>query len=201
MDKLINATKKALNIIMHPNAVNEQKGIRAALRFYYAAAAIPGAISVILSGLVFLKFGAALNSAVGVIAYESPAMLFAIGLLVGLSYIFILAPLNAIISSAIYQFFAKRLFKIWTMDISRTFLACLYATFPMMFFVWTIFMPVVNLVADIIIGLWAFVILIILLAKQQKISRLRAFGGVLLSLGIIALISFAVGIAAAIAGF
>ena len=127
MDKLINATKKALSIIMHPNAVKEHKNSIDAIKFYYTAAVIPGIISIILSGLVFLAFGATNSNLLfsNLPSKANSAMLFTIGALTGFLYIFIITPLGAMMSSVIYQFFAKNLFKIWTKEISRTFTASL----------------------------------------------------------------------------
>ena len=200
MNKLINATKKALNVIMHPNAVREHKNSVDAIKFYYNAAVIPGIISIILSGLVLLKFGVANSNLLlsKLPAHANPAMLFAIGALTGFLYVFILTPISAMISSVVYQFFAKKLFKIWTKDISRTFTASLYANFLVIFFIWVTLIPQTNIaasMADSILIIWSFVMLIILISKQQEISKLRAFGGVLLSIVIIALIIFGIAVA------
>ena len=200
MNRLINATKKALNVIMHPNAVREHKNSVDAIKFYYNAAVIPGIISIILSGLVLLKFGVANSNLLlsKLPVHASSAILFAIGALTGFLYVFILTPISAMISSVVYQFFAKKLFKIWTKDISRTFTASLYANFLVIFFIWVTLIPQTNIaasMADIILIIWSFVMLIILISKQQEISKLRASGGVLLSIVIIALIIFGIALA------
>ncbi len=111
-----------------------------------------------------------------------------IGAALGLAYVLLLIPISIIIDGAIYQLFAKILFKIWNKDISKTITALTYASFPAMLFVWALFIPVVGIVIDIIIAIWSFIVLIISLARQQGISGWRAFGGIFVSGIILAVI-------------
>ncbi|MEM3744698.1 MAG: hypothetical protein QW759_02555, partial [Candidatus Micrarchaeaceae archaeon] len=108
--------------------------------------------------------------------------------------LFILIPIGAIVDAAILQFFSKNVFKFWQGGYNKTFLATLFAEFPIMIFIWLYFIPFVS----IILAIWGLVVYIITLANQQKISGAKAFGAMLVTWIIVGVIAVLIVLAAAL---
>ena len=182
MNNLIDASKKAINIILHPSQTQTDQSIKKNIIFYYNAALLPGILTAVLSSIFLAIFGIKAEILNGWPLNFTTPILILIGVGIVILDIFILIPIFSFIDSVIFQLFAKKIFKIWAGDISKTYPAVLYGNFPAVFFIWLTFLPKpINFVIEILVVIWAFVILVIILSKQQKISVLRAIGGVLLS--------------------
>ncbi len=165
----IDALKRAWSIIVHPGRVSKTMEPVQALKFFYKVAAIPLIISIIIAGALALVTGAA-TAAIAVI-------LVLLGVLV---YI----PISIVVSAAIYHFFAKVLFHVWHQPFKYTMTAVLYGVLPELLFIWLSVIPVVGRIILIVLAIWSFIVLIISIARQQRVSGWRAFGGILIPVAI-----------------
>ena len=165
----IDVLKRAWSIIVHPGRVSETMEPVQALKFFYKAAAIPLIISIIIAGVFALATGAA-AAAIAVIS----ALL---EVLVGI-------PIGIVVSAAIYHFFAKVLFHVWNQPFKYTMTAVLYGVLPELLFIWLSVIPVVGRIILIVLAIWSFIVLVISMARQQRVSGWRAFGGILIPVAI-----------------
>jgi len=183
---LIDYTKKALDIALHPGKVNESyNNIGDALTFYYKAAIIPAIAAAVLGFILLFAVGSLglglFASILGGFAALGGIIFGLVGAIFILAYILVLVPISIVINAAIYQLFAKRIFKIWNKPLPKTLTAVMFAAFPVMLLFWTIFIPIAGEIILIAAGIWSFIILIISMARQQQVSGWRAFGGILVS--------------------
>ncbi|MCL5404827.1 MAG: hypothetical protein M1125_03250 [Candidatus Marsarchaeota archaeon] len=191
-------TKSAFYIIMHPGSVSDTYGVGDALIFYYKASILPAILAAIVGGLLGYAFGslafsglATLSKGIALLHLAAPVLAL-MAAVYGLAYVLIFIPIGIVINAAVYQFFAKILFKIWKKDISRTLTAIMYSALPIALFFWLSFIPVIGLIVIMALAVWEFIILIISLARQQGISGWRAFGGILVSGVVLAIIIFVI---------
>jgi len=189
-------TKKALNIALHPGSINDSYSVGDALVFYYKAAVIPAIAAAVLGFLLLFILGtiglgafSTFTSTLSGLAALGGVLLGIIGAVIGLAYVLLFIPIGIIIDGAIYHFFAKTLFRLWTKDISKTITATMYATIPVMLFVWTIFIPIIGYIVLVAASVWSFIVLIIAMARLQQVSGWRAFGGILIASIVIAIIA------------
>lgn len=170
---LINPIKEAWNVMLHPSRANTSTGPS----FYYRAVVIPGIINAIIAAVLIAAFPTALTSYAS--AGLGPIMEFIIFLLI----MFLGIPVSIVINSAVLHLFAKLLFKVLKQPFNNTLTAMSYSMSPLIFFYWTQALPTpANLVADIILMIWTFIIGIFMLSKTQQVSKLRALGAVLIAM-------------------
>lgn len=187
-------TKRAFGIITHPGRATATMSVGKALGFYYRASVLPLIAAIVvgfvvgyfaggLLGSIFGSFGTLLGSAAGAFGGLLVAVLAVI-------YLLIIVPVAMLIDAAIYQLFAKIIFKVWKGTFDKTFTAVTYGIMPILLFFWIAFIPIVDMLL-VVLAFWSIVVLIISLGKQHGISAWRALGGALLTwivVGIIALI-------------
>ncbi|MEM3178124.1 MAG: hypothetical protein QXT36_02990 [Candidatus Micrarchaeaceae archaeon] len=202
---MLSDMKKAFNAIVHPSGNTMEMSVGNVLKFYYSAAIIPFIIAVILGGILAYAASSLVSGLFSIPRTLSPG--FASGLagftggtlvlfviLFFALLLFILIPIGAIVDAAILQFFSKNVFKFWQGGYNKTFLATLFAEFPIMIFIWLYFIPFVS----IILAIWGLVVYIITLANQQKISGAKAFGAMLVTWIIVGVIAVLIVLAAAL---
>jgi len=99
-------------------------------------------------------------------------------LLVGfaLVYFWLLVPIGFFINSAIYQLVGKHFLRLFKEDYERTFTAMVFGSMPLLLLFWLFVVPGVNLLAFIVLPVWAFVVEVIALSSQQRITRLQSIG-------------------------
>jgi len=157
------AYKNAIEVMIHPGlATKTQMGIADALKFYYTIALIPMLFGVLLS----LIFG-------------SHHILFALIVVVALYLVFF--PIGAFINSGIYHIIIKNLFDVYKQEYSAAFLAYIYSLVPVVFFFWVFPIYILAFVLIAVSFLWSFIVLMIAISNLLSMSRLKAFGTILLS--------------------
>ncbi|MEM3296934.1 MAG: hypothetical protein QW696_03480, partial [Candidatus Micrarchaeaceae archaeon] len=165
---MLSDMKKAFNAIVHPSGNTMEMSVGNVLKFYYSAAIIPFIIAVILGGILAYAASSLVSGLFSIPSTLSPG--FASGLagftggtlvlfviLFFALLLFILIPIGAIVDAAILQFFSKNVFKFWQGGYNKTFLATLFAEFPIMIFIWLYFIPFVSF----ILAIWGLVVYII----------------------------------------
>ncbi len=176
MADLINSIKEAWNVMLHPSRANTATGPS----FYYRAVVIPGIINAIIAALLIAAFPSATF-------LGSLGPLF--GFIVVLLIMFLGIPASVVIDSALVHLFGKLLFRIMKQPFNNTLTAMSYTMSPFIFFYWTEALPSpVNSIASIILAIWVFILMIFLLSKTQRISKLRALGALLIPVIIIGII-------------
>ncbi len=179
---LIGDFKAGINAAMHPSSNTQNMNLGQAIGFYYKASILPGIIALIIDGII----GFLVSPLQGAIALASIVGMLWIGL-----------PIGIIINAAIYQFFDKILFKIFTGDISKTATAVMFGEMPILVLAFLYFLPAtgaliyIRYVFDLIIAIWTIIVLTLSFREQQNISTGKAVLAWLLPgiiLGIIAAI-------------
>ncbi len=180
--------KKAFGVLLHPGKETKRSmGIGDALKFYYSVMIIPMIIGII--------FGAVM----GVI---SPGLM-AVSIVGVIIYYLIMFPLSILVNAGIYHVIIGKLFKMYKGKYDKVVSAFTYAIMPMVLVYWII-LPITGgatalnsgsvlgsaatigaafafgLVLAIIFGIWSFVVMVMGLSNQLNMSRLKAFGTLIL---------------------
>ena len=189
--------RRAFDAMLHPGkATKKSMGIVEALKFYYKVMIIP----LILGVIVSLALNTA-NLVVGVAAVAGILITF-----------IVLFPLGIIVDAGIYHVIMGKLFKIYKSDYSKPVSAFTYAIMPSVLVYWIVgplvsrngFLgslgaaaPVlgaaymVGAILSIIFSVWSFIVMVIALSNQLRMSRLKAFGSLLLEwliVGVVAVV-------------
>jgi hypothetical protein len=182
-----------INVALHPEkATAEKSGVFDALEFYYYASVIPmiaGAAAVVLLGAAAFGFSYFFFSSMPFYSILAGAgiLVFVLALLaLFVAYMWILVPLSFFVNAAIFQFFGRYVFRQFKRGYSRTYSAVVYGSMPQTLLVFLLVVPFVNL----IVWLWGFVVLVVALSNQQKITKIRAFAVVIGSAVLVALAIF-----------
>ena len=183
-----------INVALHPEkATSVRRGVFDALEFYYYASAVPmiaGAAAVVLLGVAIFGFSYFFFSSMPFYSIIAGAgmVVFVLALLaLFVAYMWILVPLSFFINAAIFQFFGRYVFRQFKREYSRTYSAIVYGSMPQTLLVFLLAIPFVNLM----VWLWGFVVLIVALSNQQKVSKARAFAVVMGSAVLLVLIALA----------
>ena len=172
--------KDGLDRIIHPNKNRDKMSIEKAIRFYYRVMVLPLIVSVVLGfifGSVYGPMG--LFSVFGPLSGHGGILSGILGVVYVLLTFLVLIPVGIIIDAAILHLFSKLIFRIFKGDISKTVTAVMFGELPLVLFYWLLFIPIVKYVV-IILALWSIYVLVVSLAVQHNISKLRAFAGWLL---------------------
>lgn len=194
-------TKKAWDIITNPGKATATMSMGEALGFYYRASILPVIVAIIVGFVVGYLAGNLLGSVFGSLgALLSSGTGAAVGLLVAVLaalYLLVLVPVGMVIDAAIYQLFAKVIFKMWEGAFNKTFTAITYGMMPVLLFFWLALIPIVNLLL-IVVGLWSIAVFVISLSTQHKVSAWRALGGVVLTWVVVVAIMLAIEVVAVV---
>mgnify|MGYP001626395312 CR=1 FL=1 len=165
----IEEIKEGLNIMLHPQtATMKERSISQSILFYYKVLAIPFIIYILT---VFIFVG----GVIGAFLVGSSLLTF-----------LVLMPIMFFFSAFLYQIFGK-LFKLFKGGYNKTFTAVVYGYMPIIIFLWLDLIPIISFL-PIIFEIWGFVISIFALSNQQKTSKLAAFGVILITSIVIAII-------------
>lgn len=183
--------KRGIDSVFHPDR-NTKTGMSLgrALSFYYEFSILPFITFVIVASLMLYLNAAVFNtvpflsmlygSTLGVVAVAIAAVLL----------FWILVPIGFLINAAIYQVVGKYFLKVWKGDYSKTFMATMFGSLPIILFYWLMPIPILGAIAIAVFAIWSFVVLIIALSNAQKVSRLQSVGVVLISAAVIFIIVF-----------
>lgn len=187
----MDTVRDAFGVFLHPkSATSRSMSIGDSLKFYYKIMIIPLILGVIVSYLLGSAAGVGLTLA-GTIA----------------AYFIILYPLGILVDGGIYHILIGKLFKLYRAGYARVVSAYTYGIIPSIFIAW-IAMPlysahaaatptlsatyVAGIVLLTIFGIWSFIIILFALSNQLQISKLKAFGTLILEGVIVSIIVFAV---------
>ncbi len=190
MTAVVDEFREGIDAVLHPGSTTKKKmEIEDAFAMYYKFSIIPTVLAIIIS--LFSQAG------------ELYAIVLAFVIWIGL-------PISILVNSALYQFFGKVLFKAFKNSYANSVTALVYGSFPVVLFYWLVSLVSLggNLVTAslvllilFIIAIWELFVTIVALANQQKCSRLTAFGVMIITGVVVAVILvFLVMISAAVLG-
>ena len=187
-----NTYSTAINAMLHPGKMTRKTmSVGDALKFYYVLMIIPMVLGVIMSAAIGSHVSS--NPLFGGLA---GAMLIILMLLIYL----VIIPINIIIASGFYHLIIKRLFKMYTRNYDAAFTAFTYGIIPIALVYWLLPVPVLGFALIAIFSLWTLILEIIAISNQLSMSRLKAFGTLLLEGVVMSIIIYAV-IAVGMAAF
>ncbi len=201
--------KEAFDVMLHPGqGTKRQMSIGEALKFYYKVMIIPLIVGIIFSFAMGAIFAGAAVAALSVM----------------ILYYIIAFPIGILIDAGIYHIIIGKLFRLYKGSYDRVVNAFTYAIIPAVFVYWIVLgmtgssialgagghlalgassafgaVGIAGLILTLIFGVWSFIIMIVALAGQLNMSRLKAFGTLILE-GVIIGIIYTVIIAATGAG-
>jgi hypothetical protein len=173
----IQNVKKSFRLLFSPGKESAAKmDIIGALKFYYGASLIPVLLFIVL-GYIALQ-SKLLNNILGMVPIGSSLILNA-GvnlLLVGFAvvYFWLLVPIGFFINSALYQLVGKHFLRIFKGNYENTFTALVFGSMPLLLLYWLFVIPGINLLALVVLPVWALVAEVIALSVQQRITRLQS---------------------------
>jgi len=183
--------KKSFRLLFSPGRESAAKmDVMGALKFYYGASLIPLLLFLVF-GFIAMKLGV-FSGVLGMFPATSSFMMNA-GLnvlLVGfaLVYFWLLVPIGFFIDAALYQLVGKYFLKLFKEDYERTFTAMVFGCMPMLLLYWLFVIPGVNLLAFVVLPVWALVTEVIALSVQQKITRLQSVAAMAVLAGLAVLV-------------
>ena len=188
----------AFGVFLHPkSATSTSMSIGQALKFYYTIMIIPLILGLIVSYLA----ATFIPSALGLALIALIAVYFIVGF-----------PLGILIDGGIYHIIIGKLFRLYRADYSKVTTALAYSLIPTLFTGW-LSLPLlasaggpvsgVSMGASYIVGtvivaifsIWAFIVLIFALSNQLRMSKLKAFGTLVLNGVIVLAVIFSVELA------
>ncbi|MGC8586805.1 MAG: hypothetical protein ACP5K9_00755 [Candidatus Micrarchaeia archaeon] len=164
-----------INLMLHPSAATSKKmDIGKAFSYYYKMTIVPLVISEVLAILFAVFMLSIIKSSLvftSILGGFGALDFIALPLLI----LWILIPISIFISAGLYHIFGK-LFRQFKNSYSATVTAVVYSVVPTVLFYWAIIIPVLGGIISFVMGIWGFIVLVIALSKQQKISTGAAFG-------------------------
>jgi|GEM_PF-915052 len=162
---------RGIDIMLHPGSATTKKmSIGDAFSFYYKLTLVPVIISIAIAAVFIIAFYSFVQSS------YSFAGIGALGIiLLPLASLWIINPIGIFVSAGLYQIFGK-LFRQFRNDYTATLNAVVYGTVPTVLFYWAIIIPMLGSLIAAVMGIWGFIVLVIALSRQQKISTAAAFG-------------------------
>ncbi len=112
--------------------------------------------------------------------------------------LWVIVPICIFINAFIYHMFGKYFLKTFKFKYGKTFTGTMFGVFPLLFLYWLLFVPKLSVIVLPVVGVWEFIVLVIAMSSQQKISRLQSFGVLVASDLIILMLvftAFAIGFA------
>ena len=164
---------KVCDIFFKPSSITGKKqSIGESLAFYYKASILPLLLFMAFSYIFFYyrpvySYGIPM---MGIINVPFLAVLWAILL------IWVAIPISIFVNAFLYQLIGYYFLRLWNGSYEKTFAAVMFGEIPVVSLIWLMPIPVAN------------VIFFIALSVQQKITRLRALGAILLTGFAVALI-------------
>ncbi|MGC8587361.1 MAG: hypothetical protein ACP5K9_03710 [Candidatus Micrarchaeia archaeon] len=175
---------KVCDIFFKPSSITGKKqSIGESLAFYYKASILPLLLFMAFSYIFFYyrpvySYGIPM---MGIINVPFLAVLWAILL------VWVAIPISIFVNAFLYQLIGYYFLRLWNGSYEKTFAAVMFGEIPVVSLIWLMPIPIANVIFFIAV-LWGFGVLVIALSEQQKITRLRALGAVLLTGFAVALI-------------
>ncbi|HVC58361.1 MAG TPA: hypothetical protein VND15_02700 [Candidatus Acidoferrales bacterium] len=208
---IVAAFKEAVQGALHPRENTAKRSVRESLLLYYNASIIPLIIAIAIGVVGYFAFGNAIATTTtpGFAFYRLFARLGIAGIAVALPVLEMLVfmPLSILISSAIYQLFAKRLLKMWPGDYSKTAAAITFGVMPGVLLFGLTEIAILStsyslfIIATAITALWSIIVIVVSISAQHKISVGKAFGGWLVSIVLLWIIAVVIAVAAVALAF
>jgi len=189
-----------MDVVFHPGkATKRALGVKEALKLYYSLAVIP----IVLGAIVVVAVGGfnPFSPTMSVLGLGNAAASgqSASGIAIGIGYLLLMllvvVPITVLINSGIYHMIVGKLFNIYKKDYAKVFMAMVYGLFPVLLVYWLCPFRLVGGAIIALVGIWSFIVDIIAISNQLGMSRLKAFGTLVLNgiiVGLIALVIFAV---------
>lgn len=165
-------------------------GVKDALKLYYGVSLVPLLLFIVL-GSICLNLGLVSNrfGAVPLVLSLLPGVGLNVLLVAfAFAYFWVLIPVSLLIDAALYHLVGKNFLKLFKGGYERTFTALVFGFMPMLLLYWLFVIPGVNALALIVLPVWGFVVDVIALSVQQKVTRLQAFAVIAVLLGLVALV-------------
>lgn len=173
--------KFAWNLLFNPGVKSKTtRSAIGAIKFYYSVALVPLVLSMVMAYYVGLS--KALPFPLDILTTAAQPDGHLLGALFPIAYLLIGIPLSLVLGSGLYHLVIGKLFKMYKGGYSKPFTAFVYGSIPVVLTYWIAVIPFTRPLVSGAFGLWGFVIEIIALASQLKMSRLRAFGTILLNM-------------------
>lgn len=151
--------------------------VGSALSLYYKLSIIPILLSFLVGLLVAHAYPSATHAFVPLFTMFSIFAGASIAVIAStLIVLWAIVPIGIFINAFIYHMFGKYFLKTFKFKYGKTFAGATFGIFPLLFLYWLLFVPKLSIVVLPIIGVWEFVVLVIAVSSQQKISRLQSFG-------------------------
>lgn len=198
--------------LIHPG--DDTKGnysIGSALRLYYTVAIIPFILFLVFGSLLYSTYGIGASTCVysssqlaniscapsqyftifnSFIGSMIPSIgVYAAVFVADIFFLLIIPPIAMFIDSLIYQLIGGHFLKAFKQDLHKTFTALMFGALPALVLYWLLFIPGLNYIMLPIITVWGFLVAIVALSNQQKITRSEAFVVYLVTLFLVALIA------------
>ncbi|MCL4403695.1 MAG: YIP1 family protein [Candidatus Marsarchaeota archaeon] len=189
--------KNAFGVLLHPGKeTKRQMGIGESLKFYYSVMIIPMILGIILGAVIGMSSG-------GAVAMISAVLL---------DYVIVFPIVSILVGAGIYHAIIGKLFKLYKGNYERVVNAFTYMIIPFLLIYWIVLPLSVNssllgstvavngipsgvsalapigLLLTVIFGIWALIVSVIALSTQLNISRVKAFGTMVLEGVIIGII-------------
>lgn len=179
----VDELKKAIDVMLLKDKTPKAMGVGEALGFYYKATLIPMILTIIISVIVgTLAIGLISGVLSTVTQSSSVGSLFGLaGVGFGLIFVlfivltyWVITPIGLLIEAAIYHVIGK-LFRQFKEGYNATFNAMVYTAMISSVLLFLMFIPLLGIIIAIIASIWAFISIIIWIARFQKISGLMSF--------------------------
>ncbi len=189
--------KKGFGAIIHPGKDTQGNySIGSALRLYYSVSIIPFILFLVVGSLLYGTLAVNTNCIYSSAQIASlscaPARYFtvfdgfigALAPLIGVVasvfladvlFLLIIPPIAMFIDSLVYQLIGRFFLRAFKRDIHSTFTGVMFGALPALILYWLLFIPGLSYIMLPIITVWGFVIAVIALSNQQKISRSEVF--------------------------
>lgn len=191
----IKDVRKSFRVLCSPGKESAAKmDVMGALKFYYGASLIPLLLFLVI-GFAVMSFGMLPNllRANPALSALMPNMGMNVLLVVlAVVYFWLLVPIGFFINSAVYQLVGKYFLRLFKEDYERTFTAMVFGSMPLLLLFWLFVVPGVNLLAFIVLPVWAFVVEVIALSSQQRITRLQSIGAMAVIAALVLLVALLV---------
>lgn len=187
------------NLVWNPEKyAKRQLNFGNALKLYYTLAVF-AFIAYVVVGSLAVAAGAGVHAVsapfpVSVLQSLVTSVSYVSVLWGGILLFFVVIPLGLAIYAVLYQIIAKHFLNIWKGTYDKTFAALVFGAFPSLLLYWLSVVPVFNAIFIILAPIWGFVVLVVALSAQQKVTRLNALLAVAVTWVLLAALLLLVGL-------
>ena len=184
---LIEEINEQIKIMLDPQTMKRKK-VKEALLYYYKISVVPIIIGIIL-GAIGIAFFALLSSgiasvfgsAAGNLGFTAPVAVFLLIAGVCLLGLWVIEPLAIVIFAALLQLIGGNLLGVFKGNYEDTVTSGVYSASANILFSWIMMIPVIGWILSCVIGIWAFIISILGLAKLHRTGPWKVLGIMILT--------------------